>query len=176
MSTFPPPSPSSGPSAAPAYAGFRARLGAFVLDGLLHMAFLLPAAALLVVSVARGRDRPCSVGSVVDGRATGVCHTPNEGVLVVGFVAFFVGFILYAWFVSTRLGRTGQTPGRRVMGTRVVDQHTGEPIGVRRALVRYLLAGTVSAWFCWLGHLWMLWDGRRQTWHDKLVGSIVVRA
>jgi uncharacterized RDD family membrane protein YckC len=26
-----------------------------------------------------------------------------------------------------------------------------------------------------LGYLWMLWDKEKQTWHDKIIGSIVVR-
>jgi hypothetical protein len=29
---------------------------------------------------------------------------------------------------------------------------------------------------CLLGYLWALWDERKQTWHDKVVNSIVVRA
>ena len=28
----------------------------------------------------------------------------------------------------------------------------------------------------YLGYLWMLWDDKKQTWHDKVVGSSVVRA
>jgi uncharacterized RDD family membrane protein YckC len=26
-----------------------------------------------------------------------------------------------------------------------------------------------------MGYMWMLWDPERQTWHDKMAGSIVVR-
>ena len=33
----------------------------------------------------------------------------------------------------------------------------------------------ISAWPCYLGYLWMLWDDRRQTWQDKVANSIVVR-
>ena len=25
-----------------------------------------------------------------------------------------------------------------------------------------------------LGYFWMLWDSEKQTWHDKLAGSVVV--
>ena len=51
------------------------------------------------------------------------------------------------------------------------------PIGYGKALGRRLLASL----FWWLllipgllDVLWPLWDGRRQTWHDKVVGSVVV--
>ena len=27
-----------------------------------------------------------------------------------------------------------------------------------------------------LGYLWMLWDPQQQTWHDKICGTMVVRA
>jgi hypothetical protein len=28
---------------------------------------------------------------------------------------------------------------------------------------------------CYLGYLWMLWDDQKQTWHDKIVDSAVIR-
>ena len=27
---------------------------------------------------------------------------------------------------------------------------------------------------CYLGYFWMLWDGEKQTWHDKLATTVVV--
>ena len=73
-------------------------------------------------------------------------------------------------------GPTGQTIGRRVLNLRVVDATTGQPgIGFGRAVGRYFakfLSGLALA----IGYLWMLWDPRKQTWHDKLVGTVVVKA
>ncbi|MEY4173609.1 MAG: hypothetical protein RI900_774, partial [Actinomycetota bacterium] len=34
----------------------------------------------------------------------------------------------------------------------------------------------ISTALFYLGYLWMLWDGEKQTWHDKVVGSIVIDA
>ena len=59
------------------------------------------------------------------------------------------------------------------MGVRVADAVTGAPIGYKRALIRrlgYYLGGIVF----YLGWLWVLFDSRRQAWHDKLAGSVVV--
>jgi uncharacterized RDD family membrane protein YckC len=58
----------------------------------------------------------------------------------------------------------------------VVRSRTGEPLGVGRAIGRQLFAGFISGQVCYLGYLWMLWDEQKQTWHDKVVDSIVVRA
>jgi hypothetical protein len=33
----------------------------------------------------------------------------------------------------------------------------------------------LSALLCFLGFFWMLWDRRKQTWHDMVANSLVVR-
>jgi uncharacterized RDD family membrane protein YckC len=74
-------------------------------------------------------------------------------------------------------GSSGQTPGDAALSIRVVDLRdgTGEPIGYGRAAIRWLVS-IVSAIVILLGYLWMLWDGEKQTWHDKAAGSVVVPA
>ena len=71
-------------------------------------------------------------------------------------------------------GRTGQTPGDAALGIRVVDIDNGEVIGYGRAFGRALVA-IVSTFVLLLGYLWMIWDVRKQTWHDKAVSSLPVR-
>jgi uncharacterized RDD family membrane protein YckC len=71
-------------------------------------------------------------------------------------------------------GVTGQTIGKRLCGIRVVDETDGRTVDVSRALIRYLVS-LVSGFVCLLGYLWMLWDPRRQTWHDKASRTLVVR-
>lgn len=58
----------------------------------------------------------------------------------------------------------------------MVDATTGGPIGAGRALGRYLFAAFISSNICLLGYLWNIWDKRKQTWHDKVVNSVVVKA
>ena len=41
------------------------------------------------------------------------------------------------------------------------------------AAVRWI-ARFLSAIPLGLGYFWMLWDTEKQTWHDKLAGSVVV--
>ena len=71
-------------------------------------------------------------------------------------------------------GRTGQTPGDAALGIRVVDIETGEVIGYGRAFGRALVS-IVSGLVIAIGYLWMIWDVRKQTWHDKAVSSLPVR-
>jgi uncharacterized RDD family membrane protein YckC len=73
------------------------------------------------------------------------------------------------------MGRTGQPWGARIVGVRVVDMRTAEPIGFWRALGRSLFANVFSSAIFYLGYLWMLWDDKQQTWQDKVVDSIVVK-
>lgn len=67
---------------------------------------------------------------------------------------------------------TGQTPGKALLGLRVVTL-TGQRLPPFRALLRFL-GYVVSGVPLYLGFLWMLWDDQRQGWHDKISGSYVV--
>jgi uncharacterized RDD family membrane protein YckC len=105
--------------------------------------------------------------------------------LVVGIVEFILRFILGGAGIALSVlfsfgyytyfhGRTGQTPGDAALGIRVVDIDNGNVIGYGRAFGRCLVS-IVSGLVILLGYLWMLWDPRKQTWHDKAVSSLPVR-
>ena len=85
-------------------------------------------------------------------------------------VSLALGIAYYGWLEGSP---SGQTVGKRVMGIRVYDFRRGGPIGTGRAIGRYF-ARIISAIPCLLGYFWMIWDGEKQCWHDKLVGSVVV--
>ena len=69
----------------------------------------------------------------------------------------------------------GGMEGSKIVGIKVIGETTGTPIGFGRALGRQLFAGFISSQIFYLGYLWMLWDDKKQTWHDKVVNSIVVK-
>ncbi|WP_149536150.1 RDD family protein [Siccirubricoccus phaeus] len=66
------------------------------------------------------------------------------------------------------------TPGKWVLGLRIVAAEDGGHVPIGRLVARYL-GYIVSALPLCLGFLWMLWDSRRQGWHDKLARTLVVR-
>jgi uncharacterized RDD family membrane protein YckC len=80
-------------------------------------------------------------------------------VYIVGYHLFFLALI-------------GQTPGKALMGLRVVTQE-GRRLSPYRALLR-IVAYLVSGIPFFLGFLWILVDDRRQGWHDKIAGTHVI--
>ena len=113
--------------------------------------------------------------AVIDAIALGVVNTILR--IVLGDAGSGLGLIVSAAYFTYFHGSTGQTPGDAALAVRVVDlsQGTGNPIGYGRAFIRWLVS-IVSAVVLLLGYLWMLWDGEKQTWHDKAAGSVVVPA
>jgi uncharacterized RDD family membrane protein YckC len=89
-------------------------------------------------------------------------------------VGYGIGILLdIAYFTYFWGGPTGQTLGMKALGIRVIDASTGGPIGYGRAFIRYI-SMILSSIPIYLGFFWMLWDREKQTWHDKLAGTVVV--
>ncbi|WP_405553394.1 RDD family protein [Streptomyces sp. NBC_01171] len=89
---------------------------------------------------------------------------------LVGFL-FMIAFVVYQIIQE---GKTGQTIGKKVVGTRTLKEDTGQPLGGGMAFVRQL-AHMLDSLPCYLGYLWPAWDSKRQTFSDKVCGSIVIR-
>ena len=68
----------------------------------------------------------------------------------------------------------GATPGKMAVSAKIVDAQTGEQPSPAQFLGRYL-AYFVSALPLGLGIFWVAFDKRKQGWHDKLAGTVVVR-
>ena len=66
----------------------------------------------------------------------------------------------------------GATPGKILVSARIVDAKTFGPPSMARLAGRYF-AYIVSSFFL-LGFLWIAIDARKQGWHDKLAGTVVV--
>jgi len=66
------------------------------------------------------------------------------------------------------------TPGKMAMRLRVVDAVTGTTPAWTALVARYLGYAVAALPLC-LGFLAILWDPRRQGWHDRLAGTVVVQ-
>lgn len=155
-------------------ARFWIRLAAVLLDALISLAFAVPFLIGIVVVLVAGPTRrtTCSY----DDGAPYACDVPAGGPIALAVLIGIVGVVAYVvWFQGVLPGR-GATPGKRIVGLRIVDSRSGLPIGTGRALGRYFFASFISAQICYLGYLWNLWDRDKQTWHDKVVSSYVIRA
>jgi len=81
--------------------------------------------------------------------------------------------ISVTYFAYFEGGPTGQTIGKRALGIRVIDLKRGGSIGYGRAVLRWI-SRILSTIIVLLGYFWMIWDPEKQTWHDKIAGSVVV--
>ena len=84
---------------------------------------------------------------------------------VLGWVG---AYLVYCWV------KGGQTLAMRAWRLRV-QTLDGQPVGLRRALVRYVSA-VVGLLACAAGFLWALLDRDRQCLHDRIAGTRVVTA
>ena len=91
-----------------------------------------------------------------------------------GTIAFFTTLVYLGYYwVPTAL--SGQTPGKRLMGIRVVNAQ-GEPPGFARAAMRELLGKAVSTLVLYLGYLMALFHPEKRALHDLIGGTWVVVA
>lgn len=113
------------------------------------------------------------LGALIDGLllgvVTGIIQAAVDGGALVGFV---LAGAYFTYFHSTP---AGQTLGNRVCGIRIVDAAGGGHLDYVRALLRWLMS-YVSGMALLIGYLWMLWDPNKQTWHDKVATSYVVKS
>lgn len=65
------------------------------------------------------------------------------------------------------------TPGKRLLGLRVIDAKTGKHLTPIQAALRYV-GYFLSAMPMCLGFFWVLWDEKNQGWHDKIAGTLVI--
>lgn len=146
------------PSAIPAdwdLAGFWDRLFADLCDGV-----ILTALALVVYFVVDRSILEHQGGFFDEKRSPGVADI------------FAWAWVL--WNFTYLVGATGQSWGRKVVGLKVVSTEGG-PIGFWRAFGRNLFAALISAPIFYLGFLWVIWDGEKQAWHDKVFRTYVLR-
>ena len=67
----------------------------------------------------------------------------------------------------------GQTLGKKAMGIKVVKED-GKPLGYSEAVVRYV-GYIISIIPLGLGYFWVIWDEKKQGFHDKIAKTLVVK-
>ncbi|MGH8915451.1 MAG: RDD family protein [Acidimicrobiia bacterium] len=87
---------------------------------------------------------------------------------LIGIATFLYGYV-YLGYLD---GLTGQTPGKAIMGTRVVNVQ-GQVIGTGSGIARKF-AHIIDSIVCLLGWFLPLVDAKRQTIADKVMSTYVV--
>lgn len=143
------------------------RVGGYLIDALL----LIPGYILYII----GAPKSFSYSTDVNGQVSSGSGAAGGNGLIL-FLGIIVILAITAWNRWYKGGTTGQTVGRGVVGTKVVDANTGQPIGPLKAFVRDL-AHIVDSIICGLPIGWLapLWDAKKQTWGDKIMSTVSVR-
>jgi len=133
------------------YAGFWIRVGASLIDSVVF---------LLVFAI------PLTVIYGTNYWVQEVTTSASWDVLI----RYIAPVVITVWFWKKYLG----TPGKIILRLRVVDAKTGQALSTPQAIGRYL-GYYVSAIPFLLGFFWIGIDKRKQGFHDKLAGTVVVR-
>jgi uncharacterized RDD family membrane protein YckC len=144
----------------PPLASVLTRFGAVLLDGLLPLLIFIPAGITAYVAfIVSGGGAPS--------------ETTLSAILFV-VILTYVGFISYSALMLA-MWAYGLTPGKYLLGIRVIKVDTGAPIGFWRMALRQIIGQWAAAIVCYLGFIWVLFDANRQGWHDKIAKTLVVR-
>jgi uncharacterized RDD family membrane protein YckC len=96
-------------------------------------------------------------------------------------VAAIAGTVLLVGLIGSMLvGIFGLTPGKAMVGLRVLSAESARPIGLPRAMLRTLILGLATLPTLGFGAAALAWtalvdpSGWRRGWHDLRAGSVVV--
>jgi uncharacterized RDD family membrane protein YckC len=131
------------------YGGFGRRLLASIIDTVLLTLILMP---LLYLLVEEGGSTAMAADSLL---------------------SLLFNYLLPIIIVLIFWRRYRGTPGKLWLDLQVVDASSHQTLRWGQSLLRYI-GYFISALPLGLGFFWILWDKRRQGWHDKLAGSVVL--
>jgi uncharacterized RDD family membrane protein YckC len=136
----------------PVYAGFWIRVLAALIDTLLLAVITFPLLGLIY------------------GRA----YFENTTELFAGPLDVLISWVLPAIAVILFWMYRQATPGKSAVGAKIVDAATGAAPSRGQCIGRYFgyLVSTIPLG---LGLVWVAFDSRKQGWHDKLAGTVVIR-
>ena len=141
---------SGGTSANLRYAGFWIRLAASIIDTIAIMIIVMPLLFMIY-----GGDML------------------TQGNMSNGFWDVMISYVLPAVLSIALWVTFGGTPGKRLLGLRIVNEKTLQHLTWPVALVRYL-GYYLSMLVLFLGFVWVAFDREKKGWHDHLAGSIVI--
>lgn len=133
------------------YAGFWVRFGATLID----------VVVLLIV---------CTIPTAIiygEKYWLGSSYIKGFWDIVINYVLPFIATI---FFWQKYLG----TPGKMATNLQVLDAETGEKLSVQKSIIRYFAYLVSLLPFC-LGFIWVGIDKKKQGFHDKIAGSVVIR-
>lgn len=145
------------------FGGFWRRLLAYTVDKIIL--YFISVILFLIGLLAMGLGGVSLAGFAMTGdlpRGMGLFVT------VYLITALFMNMMYFIWFHGT----VGQTLGKRLCGLRLI-RISSEKMTLGIAFLRWVGSLISGIFFC-LGFIWIAIDGRKQGWHDKIAGTLVV--
>jgi uncharacterized RDD family membrane protein YckC len=164
--TYPAP-PHSGAVPQEAYTEWVTRVLAFIID-------FIPYAVIVGIGygIEAGTQETACVADTSGYNLGQFCATGNSPIGVAAFsLSIIVGLAYIVWNYGYKQGTTGSSIGKSIMKFKVVSEQSRQPIGFGMSIVRQL-AHAVDAAICYIGYLFPLWDAKRQTIADKIIGTV----
>ena len=152
------------PQAPLEYAGFWIRFWAAIIDTILVAVIVEP----IVASVYE------KVESTTDLMTADLPSLILESFQPQGTLDFLLSWVFPAIAVILFWIYRAATPGKMLVRAKIVDATTGAQPSTGQCIGRYL-GYYVSIFTFFLGFLWVAFDPRKQGFHDKLAGTVVVR-
>ena len=134
------------------YVGFWPRFGASIIDTIILLLITVPVLVLMY-----GSDY-----------FYGEQASFNLTDLTINYLFPLIATVIF-WIYKAA------TPGKMAISTKIIAAKTGEPPTPKQAIIRYV-AYYISAIPLGLGFIWIAFDPRKQGWHDKIAGTLVIRS
>jgi uncharacterized RDD family membrane protein YckC len=134
------------------YVGFWARVLASIVDTILMLVIIVP------IYIAMFGSESLTSGEGAGGLAD----------ILLQYVLPAVAVLLF-WIARQA------TPGKMLISAKIIDAKSGGKPSTGQFIGRYL-GYYVSSIPLLLGLIWVGFDSRKQGWHDKLAGTLVVKA
>jgi len=139
---------------APQYVGFWRRLAASLIDIIILIAIIAP-----IELAVFGRSYPALA---MEGKTLGV------DIWIQVILPLVAAILLWRY--------RSATPGLMLMSAKIVDARSLAPASMGKLVVRAIVL--LVMWVLivpLIGVLWIAIDKRKQGWHDKLAGTVVIK-
>ncbi len=133
------------------YAGFWIRVLAAIIDSIIILAVTFPLLYAVYGQAALSSEE-----------------------FVQGPAEILISYVLPMVFTIALWIKFGGTPGKRILGLKVLDEKTHQHLALGGSVLRYI-GYFASMIVLFLGIIWVAFDKKKKGWHDHIAGTIVIK-
>jgi len=93
--------------------------------------------------------------------------------LVQGTAHVLISYVFPFIFTIVLWMKYGGTPGKRMLGLRVINEASGEHLNLSQSIIRYV-GYLISLIVLLIGVIWVAFNTKKKGWHDYMAGSVVI--